>query len=106
MSIIDLSKENFRETLESEGLVFLFNYSDLSQECVDFHIIFERVASKYSGVQFARFNVMLDESVMQRISVSGIPSVYVIRNGNILERKDGMMSEEEFDEMVKGETTI
>lgn len=100
MPIIELSKENYLDIIALGDTIILFNYSTMCAECPEIHPIFEKVASEFPGRKFARLDVMLDESLTRRISVSMIPSVYVMKGDEVIYRKDWPISEEDLREIA------
>lgn len=63
--------------------------------------IFEEIADKYTQIQFVRIESDRDNVVGEKLDVKSIPSFVLFKDGVIVNRKSGMITVDELEEVLQ-----
>jgi thioredoxin 1 len=104
MTIKILNESNF-DTETSTGTTLVDFYADWCGPCRMLSPIIESVADSLSGqVNVVKVDVDKSPNLARRFNVKGIPTLLVVKDGNVVNRKTGMGTREQLLEFVtKGE---
>ncbi|MBE6571396.1 MAG: thioredoxin [Ruminococcaceae bacterium] len=102
MSVIKVSKENFKEVSNSEKLVLLDFYADWCGPCRMVSPIVEEIADEREDVLVGKVNVDEEPELSEKFSVFSIPTLVVMKNGEILEQSVGARPKAQILDMLEG----
>jgi thioredoxin 1 len=104
MTIKILNESNF-DTETSTGTTLVDFYADWCGPCRMLSPIIESVADSLSGqINVVKVDVDKSPNLARRFNVKGIPTLLVVKDGNVVNRKTGMGTREQLLEFVtKGE---
>lgn len=87
---IALTESNFLTEINKNRLVVVDFWAPWCGPCKMISPIIEQLATQYSGkVVFGKVNVDDNQSIAQRYSVQGIPSILIFKNGQVIDRLVG-----------------
>ena len=89
MATIKVSKANFEEIKASESTVLLDFYADWCGPCRMVGPIVEEIANERSDIIVAKINVDEEPELALKFGVVSIPTLVVMKNGNVLEQSAG-----------------
>ncbi len=94
MSILHLSNENFKSTIEgTDKLVLVDFFAEWCMPCKMFAPILDKVAEKIGDTAvIAKVNVDEADAIAMEYQVASIPTVILFKNGVETERHVGVMS--------------
>lgn len=100
--ILDLEPEDFsKDILNYKGLVVIDFWAEWCAPCHAVEPIFEKIANKYQGkAKFARFDVDKAPELPPSLGVVSIPTILIIRNGQVLGRIVGAQSAEKIESQI------
>ena len=99
--IVQLTNDNFeQEVLKAEGTVLVDFYADWCGPCQMQGPIIEELAEERTDVKFCKLNT--DEAVAVAITngISSIPTIMVVKNGEIVFKEAGLMSKGELEAIL------
>ena len=101
---IEISSQDFpEEVLQAEQMVLVNFSSDKSNACQIFDDEFAAVGQEYQGrVKFARLNIDNDTSLTNEWKVTGIPTVIFFKNGQEINRINGIMMRQKLRKQIEG----
>ena len=104
MTIKVLNESNF-DTETSTGTTLVDFYADWCGPCRMLSPIIESVADSLSGqINVVKVDVDRSPDLARRFNVKGIPTLLVVKDGNVVNRKTGMGTREQLLEFItKGE---
>ena len=100
MAYIDLTTENFNETLENNEIVIIDFWASWCGPCIQFAPIFEQASEDFPDVTFAKVNTEEQQALAGQFGIQSIPTVMVVRDGIILMNQAGMLPEDAFGKII------
>lgn len=84
--------ENFKELVETQDKVILVDfYAEWCAPCRNLSPLLDSVAEKYENIIIVKVDVDKNGELgrMQPYNVKGIPNIFLIKNGEVLQRMAG-----------------
>lgn len=100
---LTITTENFKEkVMDSKIPVLLDFWAPWCGPCRTIGPIIEKLSQDFEGrAVIAKVNVDEENELAGRFKVMSIPSIYLLRNGEVLERVVGLKSEAELKNMIE-----
>lgn len=102
MSVISLNKNNFDQIKSSSKPVLLDFYADWCGPCRIVSPIVDQIAEENPQYLVAKINVDEEPELSEAFSVSSIPTLVVIKNGEIVNQSSGARPKEQILAMLEG----
>lgn len=103
MSVIKIDSNNYiREVVESEQVVLLDFYADWCGPCRMLGPVIEKIAEENPHIKVGKVNVDEEQELAAKFQVMSIPSLFVLRNGEVEAHSLGVKPEAEILAMVEG----
>ena len=97
-----LNEENFEEILAAKNAAVVDFYADWCGPCKAMTPIFDALAAEMADkIGFYKVNVDQNRNLAIQNRVLGIPCFLFFKEGRMVKRVDGAMSEEDFREALK-----
>ena len=102
MSVIQITKENFeKEILDSEKTVLLDFYADWCGPCRMVSPIVDAIAEEHPEYKVGKINVDEQGELAQQFGVMSIPSLFVIKGGEVANQAVGARTKAQILDMLK-----
>lgn len=98
---IELSPENFKDTIDKQGTVFIDWWAPWCGPCRSFAPIYEGVAAKHDDIVFAKINTEDQAELSGAFQIQAIPTLMVFRDGILLFSQAGALPANALEELVK-----
>ena len=89
MSVLKVTKDNFNDAKNSDKTVLLDFYADWCGPCRMVGPIIEELATECPDVVFGKINVDEEQELAAQFSVMSIPTLVVMRNGEVVTKSMG-----------------
>ncbi len=100
MSTIDLTAENFSETIQGDGIVFVDWWASWCGPCVRFAPVYEAAAEEHSDVTFAKVDTEAQQELAGSFAIQSIPTLMVFRDGIMLFSQPGALPAEALEDLI------
>ena len=101
MATIELTKENFNETIEKNDMVIVDFWAPWCGPCRMFAPTFEAVSENYPNVVFAKLNTEVQQELAASFNIRSIPTLMVFRENVIIFSQAGMLPKAGFEQVVQ-----
>ena len=92
MSVIKITNDNFQsEVLDSEKTVLLDFYAEWCGPCRMVSPIVEAIAEEHPEYKICKVNVDEESSLAEAFGVMSIPSLFVLKGGEVVEQSVGAL---------------
>lgn len=102
MSILNVNKENFNSVKTSEKKVLLDFYADWCGPCRMVSPLVDEIADENPQYLVGKINVDNETELAQAFNVVSIPTLVVMKNGEIIMQSAGAKSKTQILEMLEG----
>ena len=100
MSTIDVTKDNFEELIQKDGIVFVDAWAEWCGPCKAFAPTFAKASEEHPDVTFAKLDTEAEEELAGKLGVTGIPNIIVFRDGIPLYQQAGNMPPADFESLI------
>ncbi len=102
MSVIKITKDNFQsEVLDSEKTVLLDFYADWCGPCKMVSPIVDAISEEYPEYKIGKVNVDQEAELATTFGVMSIPSIFVIKGGEVANQAVGVRTKAQILDMLK-----
>lgn len=100
MSAIRFNENNFDSVRKNEGLSLIDFYADWCGPCRMVLPLVDEIAKERSDLLVGKINVNENPDLAREFGIMSIPTLIVMKNGEIIKRSSGAKSKEKILEMI------
>lgn len=100
MAVLDIRINELSDILNKKEKVFVDVWATWCMPCKVMSPIFEDISDKYEEIQFVRIESDEKNEVGEKLNILSIPSFLYYKNGELVNKKSGMMTVDELEEMI------
>ncbi|MEE3440486.1 thioredoxin [Ruminococcus sp.] len=102
MSIINLTKDSYHnEVMETEKVVVIDFWATWCGPCKMMSPVVEEIAKDYPDVKVCKVNVDEEPELSNAFKIVSIPTIVVIKNGEIIDSVVGYRPKEDIEKIIK-----
>lgn len=102
MSTRAINKNNFSEVLNSEKTVLLDFYASWCGPCRMVSPVVDKIAAENPQLFVGKINVDDEPGLAESFGVTGIPALFVLKNGKVVNQSVGAVSERQILSLLEG----
>ncbi len=100
MAVLELNKENFKTTIETNQTLIIDFWAPWCGPCKRFAPIFDTVSDKHSDIVFAKINTEDQPELAASFDIKSIPTLMIIKEKDIIFMQPGALPEEILEQLV------
>ncbi len=101
MAVLSLNSGNFEQVLNSGKTVLIDFYADWCGPCKMLSPIVDKIAEETSDIVVGKVNVDDEEDIAAKYGVMSIPTLVVLKNGEVAGKSVGVQPKEKILELLK-----
>jgi thioredoxin 1 len=101
MAAVEITKDNFKETVAKEGIVILDWWAAWCGPCRAFAPTFEAASSKHPDIVFGKIDTDAQPELSGAFEIRSIPTLMVFRDGILLFEQAGALPAAALEDLVR-----
>ena len=101
MATLTLTKDNFKDMLEKNGIVFIDWWAAWCGPCKAFAPVYDRVAEANPDITFAKIDTDAEQELGSAFGIRSIPTLMIFRDGIPLFAQPGALPQDALEELVQ-----
>ena len=102
MAILKVTSENFEQVKRSEKIVLLDFYADWCMPCRRLAPLIDQIAEEYPEYLICKVNVDDEPALASQFGVSSIPTLVVMRGGEVISQSAGARPKHQILALLEG----
>ena len=100
-STVEITKENFQQTVEKDGIVLLDWWAAWCGPCRMFAPTFEKVAKAHPDITFGKIDTEAQPELAGSFQIRSIPTLMILRDKVLLFSQPGALPEAGLEDLIK-----
>lgn len=100
MATINVTDDNFKQTVDSEEILLVDAWADWCGPCKQFAPTYEKVSEAHPEVTFAKLDTEANQQTAAALQIQAIPTLMAFREGILIFQQAGALPEAAFDDLV------
>ncbi|MFI5956453.1 thioredoxin [Cryptosporangium sp. NPDC051539] len=100
MATVELTTENFNETLARDGITLVDFWASWCGPCKQFAPIFEKASEQYDDIVFGKVDTEAQQELAAAFDIRSIPTLMIVRDRVVLFAQPGALPGEALEDLI------
>jgi thioredoxin 1 len=100
MATVTITADNFKGTIEKQGIVLLDFWAEWCGPCRAFAPVFEKASETHADVTFGKIDTDAQQELAAMANIQAIPTLMLFRDGVLLFRESGALPPAALEDLV------
>jgi thioredoxin len=100
MATVELTTENFNETLAQDGITLVDFWASWCGPCRQFAPVFEKASEEHGDITFGKVDTEAQQELAAAFDIQSIPTLMVIRDRVVLYAQPGALPGDVLDDLI------
>lgn len=100
MATLELTKDNFAETLQDNDFVLIDFWADWCGPCRQFAPVFEQSAEKHTDIVHAKVDTEAQRELAFEFKIQSIPTLMIVRDRTVIYNEPGALPSEALESLI------
>ena len=100
MATVTIKASEFESLITKDGITFIDFWADWCRPCKMFAPIFEKASDFHTEITFAKVDTESERELAAAVQITSIPTLMAFRDGIMVFRQPGALSESDFDRLI------
>jgi thioredoxin len=100
MATIDLTTDDFEETVLGDGIVLVDFWADWCGPCKSFAPVFEEASEQHPDVSFTKVDTEAEQQIAGALQIRSIPTLMIFRDGVQLFSQPGALPAHALEDLI------
>ena len=106
VATIELTKENFKQTIEGNDFVIVDFWAPWCGPCQGFLPVYEELSEQFPDIVFAKVNTEDEQELAAGFQIRSIPTLMMFREQVILYSEAGALQKTQLEELIEKATSL